>query len=366
MKKSGFLLLTFCLLVVRLGYSQEISASSGFQWKAVFDPAIAGIQYDDNVYRSVEDINKLSDEIYSIDFGGLLQTRYDIFSGNFGYHLGDDQYQLYSGLNSLKNDFDFFLAADENDFTLYYKKEYFIRNSSYFDFNYYDDNNLVGLIWAPAGPWNFESRYTKFSRGYYNLDNAVQSQNYVDESGLLSVKREVDDRLSIKLQGSYGSRQFNRNLVVEVNPGEYSTSQSFSLQTDQTWTILLNTHLYFESILQDINLEEQRTNSNSYGFSNSVQSVSWAGIIRPIESFYLQLFFRLYLKTYDIPPLDSPDLRLGYIDEDSQDLLSVKASLEWSSNWATSLSFSRMRTESDQPDQYYIKNIISFQLRRGF
>ena len=138
------------------------------------------------------------------------------------------------------------------------------------------------------------------------------------------------------------------------------------LQTDDTWTLLLNAHIYFASVLQDISVEGQRTDSNGYGFSNWVESVSWAGVIRPSSSFYLQLFFRLYFKQYDLDPLKLPDLQLGFIDEDSQDLLSAKANWEFAPQWVGSLSLSRIRSESDQPGAYYIKNMASFQIRRSF
>jgi hypothetical protein len=80
----------------------------------------------------------------------------------------------------------------------------------------------------------------------------------------------------------------------------------------------------------------------------------------------LQLLFRLYLKTYDQTPPTNQDLQLGFIDEDSQDLLAVKANWDMGSGWVGSLGVSRIRSESDQPGAYYVKDIISTQIRKSF
>ena len=138
------------------------------------------------------------------------------------------------------------------------------------------------------------------------------------------------------------------------------------IQTDETWSVLLNAHLYFENILQDVNVEQERTNSNSYGFSNTVQSVSWAAVVRPSPSIYLQLLFRLFSKTYDVQPLINSDLHIGFIDEDSQDLLSLKATWDWAPQWSASLGGSRFRNEYIQPGQYYIEDLLTATVQRNF
>ncbi|HTA77817.1 MAG TPA: hypothetical protein VK791_11755, partial [bacterium] len=228
--------------------------------------------------------------------------------------------------------------------------------------NYFDVNSLLGALWTPNGSWSYEAQYKNLAREYYDeTDPFVRSRNFVDQSGTLSVQREVDDQWTVKLTGSYTNRQFNRYAIADSN----SDSLPY-LQNDNTWKILLNTHFYFASILQDINVTEERTNSNSYGFSNSVQSFSWVGVVRPASAFYFQLFFRLFIKTYDVAPVINNDLQLGFIDEDSQDLLAVKANWDLGSDWVGSLGVSRIQSESDQPGAYYIKDIISGQIRRSF
>ena len=222
-------------------------------------------------------------------------------------------------------------------------------------------NSLLGAKWNPEGQWSYEAQYGNLARQYFDMDSTIQSRNFLDQSGSLIVQREIDDRFSVKLLGNYTNRQFNRYAILNSNV----VSLPY-LQNDNTWKVLLNAHFYFASVLQDVNVEEERTNSNSYGFSNSVQSASWAGVIRPVSGFYLELIFRLYIKTYDVAPLTNADLQLGYIDEDSQDLLAVKANWDLGSDWVGSLGVSRVRTESDQPNAYYIKDVISGQLRRSF
>jgi hypothetical protein len=255
------------------------------------------------------------------------------------------------------------VAVEPADLTFYYKKNYFIRNSQDFNFDYIDNNNLFGAQWVPNGPWNYEARYQYFDRHYYDNESAVRMRNFADQAFLLGIQREINDRLSLKLEGSYTHRQFNRYAIEESGSDLIDLPAS---QTDVTWSALLNVHAYFESILQDLTFEQQRTNSNSYGFSNMVQSVSWAAVVRPASTLYLQLFFRLYSKTYDKNPLNIPDLQMGYVNEDSQDLLSVKATWEWAPQWSSSVGLSRNRNESTQPGEYYIKNILTLQIQRNF
>jgi len=362
MMKLGLLLTAMIVLLPAIGLAQSLPGMNAAVWKLSLDPATAGFRYDDNVYRSVTDAEKLADEIASVDWGAVARVDYDVFKAHLEYRVGDDQYLNYTNLNNLKNDINLLLAAKPAEWDFYYKFDYFMRNSEYFDFNYFDVNSLLGALWTPNGPWSYEAQYKNLAREYYDeIDPFVRSRNFVDQSGALSVQREVDDRWTVKLMGSYTNRQFNRYAISDSN----SDSLPY-LQNDNTWKILLNTHFYFASILQDVNITEERTNSNSYGFSNSVQSFSWVGVIRPAPAFYFQLFFRLFIKTYDVAPVINNDLQLGFIDEDSQDLLAVKANWDLGSDWVGSLGVSRIQSESDQPGAYYIKDIISAQIRRSF
>jgi hypothetical protein len=363
MRKLPILLTVLGFLIPLRGWSQDPSGNNALKLKLALDPATVGFRFDDNVYRSVLDSGRLSDEIALGDLGCVAAANYGDWKAHLGYHLGDDQYLTYTGLNNLTNDFDLLFAVEPGEWDFYYKFDYFVRDSQYFDFNYFDENNVLGARWTPNGPWTYEAQYGNLAREYYDTDPSVWSKNFTDQSGLLSVQREISERFSLKLIGSYTNRQFNRYAVALIG----NTFSSLSdLQNDNTWKFLLNAHIYFASILQDINVEGQRTDSNSYGFSNWVESFSWAGVVRPVPGFYFQLLFRLYLKSYDISPLNLPDLQLGFIDEDSQDLLAVKANWDLGQDWIGSLSASRIRSEADQPDAFYIKDIISAQIRRSF
>ncbi len=342
------------------GMAQDTAGNGDFQARAALQPIEFGFRYDDNVFRSVDLGGRLSDEIYLVNGGVRLNSNYDIFKGEFNYHLGADQYQFYSVLSNIKNNFELMLGAEPGDFSFYYQKEYFLRDSQYEQFNYWDDDNLLGAQWAPPGPWTYEARGKYFSRQYYGSDPTILAENFVDQGFLAGIGRELDEKISVKLEGSYNSRQFNRWAVTAAAP------LPGVIQTDETWSVLLNAHLYFENILQDINFEQQRTNSNSYGFSNTVQSVSWAAVVKPSASIYLQLLFRLFSKTYDNQPLVNKDLQIGFIDEDSQDLLSLKTTWDWAPQWSASLSGSRFRNESIQPGQYYIEDLLTATVQRNF
>ena len=195
------------------------------------------------------------------------------------------------------NDFNFLVSVNPSEWSFSYKKEYFLRTSDYSDFNYVDNNNSLDIQWEPPGARGYETGYKYYSREYYDMSKPYQSRNFVDQEILLSIQQMFDEKFYLKLEGNYNNRQFNRNLVM-VSEG-VTLIPPQSLQTDVTWTGILSAHIYFDSILQVINFEHQRTNSNSYGFSNTVDSISWAAVIRPASSLYLQLFFRLYSKIYD-------------------------------------------------------------------
>lgn len=358
LRTAGFLLM-FPISVL----AQDAAGVNGIQAKAALEPIEFGLRYDDNAFRSVDLGSRLSDEIYLVNGGAQFSSTYDVFKGELDYHLSADQYQLYSDLSNIKNNFGILLGAEPGEFSFYYQKEYFFRDSQYDQFNYWDDDNLLSVQWTPPGPWTYEVKGKYFSRQYYNIDSTIPAENFVDQGVLAGVGREIDERISVKLEGSYNDRQFNRSAIGDASGMFYVLPY---IQTDETWSILLNAHLYFENILQDVNFEQQRTNSNSYGFSNTVQSVSWAAVVKPSASIYLQLLFRLFSKSYDNQPLVNKALQIGFIDEDSQDLLSLKATWDWAPQWSVSLSGSRFRNESIQPGEYYIEDLLTATVRRNF
>ncbi len=363
MKRTLFLLWCALWFTPLWGFAQETRPLDLFRLEANPEPIEVGLRYDDNASRSVSLQERLPDMIYSLNLGAEVTPSFDIFKGDLEYHLGADQYQLYSDFNNIINDFNLFFSVNPDEWSFSYKKEFYLRTSEDSDFNYYDDNNSLDVQWAPAGPRDYETGYKYYSRKYFDLSTSYQSRNFVDQAFLLSAQEEINEKFSMKLEGNYNNRQFDRNPVGLVNgilvnlPG---------IQTDETWSGILSAHIYFDSILQDITIEHQRTNSNSRGFSNTVESISWAAVVRPASSLYLQLFFRLYSKVYDLPPSTLSTLQIGYVDEDSQDLLSIKASWEMSPQWMANLSLSRLRDESTQPGEFYIKDILSLEVQRNF
>ncbi|HTC20955.1 MAG TPA: hypothetical protein VK859_08915 [bacterium] len=357
-----WLWLNLCLIPLS-GLAQENARPDLFQLEAIPEPVQIGLRYDDNASRAVSLEDRLPDEIYSLNLGGEVSPRYDIFKGDLDYHLGADQYQLYSVFDNLINDFNISISVNPDEWSFTYKKEFYIRTSDDSDFNYFDDNNIFDIQWSPPGPRDYETGYKYYAREYFDQSNNYQSRNFVDQEILMAIQQELDEKFSLKLEGNYNNRQFNRNPVGLENGVPVDQP---GIQTDTTWSGILSAHIYFDSILQDFSFEHQRTNSNSYGFSNTVESISWAAVIRPASSLYLQLFFRLYSKVYDIPPLSGANLQIGYVDEDSQDLLSIKTSWEWSPQWMANLSLSRLRVESTQPGEYYITDILALEVQRNF
>lgn len=361
--KNNKILIGILLALAPLAVLAQESRPVSLQFDGELTPVDFGFRFGDNVFQSVAINGRLADEIFLLNGGAHFGSSYGILKGDLDYHLGADQYQFYSTLNSIKNNFGLMLAGEPGDFTFYYKKEYFIRDSLYEQFDYWDDDNIVSAQWAPQGPWNIEVKGQYFSRQYYSAPTTIQTQNFVDQGVLAGVQREINEKVSVKLEGSFNNRQFNRE-AVGVSKGGFVDWPY--IQNDKTWSVLLNAHFYLENILQDVNLEQQRTNSNSYGFSNTVQSLSWATVIRPSPSLYLQLLFRLFTKNYDVQPLVNPDLHIGFIDEDSQDLLSLKATWDWAPQWSASLGVSRFQNEYIQPGQYYIEDLLTATVRHNF
>jgi len=321
-------------------------------------------RWDDNVYRATAPVSLLTDFVYSLEGGGQLSASWPDWRVSLDYRLGADLYQEYENLDNLKNELGLLLSFHTGDWAFTYRNENFLRNSSYSEFAYFDDDNLFSIGWVPPGTWSSQIHLRSFYRQYSDNSASFQARNFTDQGGVLEVRREVDDRLSLAWGGGYNNRLFNRYAVGQSGGSFVNLA---SLQSDETWSVLLRAHYYLFSILQDINLDANRTDSNSYGFSNSVQSASWAAVVSPAENFFLQLFFRLYAKTYDITPItNNNNLLVGFTDEDSQDLLSIKATWEYTPDWTFSLGLSRLRNESNQPGLYYIKNLISAQVQRKF
>ena len=213
MKKIRVLLWIIGAVLPQVVSAQENPTPGTFQTTAGLEPIEFGFRYDDNVYRSILPNGRFADEIYLLNFGANLGVRYDISKGNLNYELGADQYQLYSSLNNLKNDFELFLSVNPDPMSFYFKKENYYRNSLDFNFDYIDDDYLFGLAWAPAGPWNYEAQYRNFARQYYDMSDAVRSRDFIDQGVQISVQREVNEKFSMKLQGNYNNRQFDRYII---------------------------------------------------------------------------------------------------------------------------------------------------------
>ncbi len=345
-----------------VAWGQEASEPSDSAFSAALEPIEFGFRFDDNVFRTAVTKGRLADGVYLLDLGGNLGLKKDLFQGDLKYHLSADEYQRYSQLNNLKNQFGLALTVDPDPFSFFYKYGVFFRGSTDPEYDYVDDNHLLGALWTPTGPWAYEGRYVRHSKTYNSLDSEFRSRNYLDNGLYLGVQREIAENFSMRLSGSYNHRQFDRFSIES----DGITPSPTLLHVDETWTVHLNARLFFASVLQDIDLEQQRTRSNSYGFSNIARSVSWAAVVRPASTIYLQLLGRLYWKNYDVAPILSPDLQVGFVDEDSQEVLSARATWEWSPQWMVSLGASRVRNESTQPGVFYIKSVFSAQVRRNF
>ncbi len=320
-------------------------------------------RYDNNIFRLVSDQGRLTDEIDSLSAGVSALAASGPFRAQAEYSLNADTYQFYSQLNNFTHDLNLNLVGDAGPLSLRYTNDSFFRSSAYYEFDYFDEANLVAADYSLAPNWNLEGGGEILTREYYNDADYVVSRNFTDDGLSLSTQRIWSESFSAKFEMKLNNRQFNRYAVV-VDSGAVTTAPF--LQNDETLSADLGFHLYFLKVLQDIHLYASRTNSNSYAFSNSVESVSWAGVLSPMKDFYLQLFFRLYEKDYDYQPLAVPDLQLGYTNDDGEDLLAAKGTWEWAPGWTGSLGLSRVKNESTQPGQYYIKDVVSAQIKMAF
>ncbi|HET9870889.1 MAG TPA: hypothetical protein VFR02_10400, partial [bacterium] len=302
-----------------------LAACAQVQW--VFQPLGLETRFDDNVFRLVSQAGRLSDEVDSLSGGLGLEARDGGFSAKGGYSLNADAYQFYSGLDNFTHDLTLDLSQESGDFLLRYTNDSFFRSSAYYEFDYFDEANLVALEYDPDPGWSLRGGVEALSRDYYADQDYVVSRNFTDDGASISAQRLWPDSWSAKLALRYGERRYNRYAVASSGSG--SVTAVGDLQDDRTVSLDLGLHAYLLQVLQDLHLTCARTNSNSYGFSNWVGSLSWAGVLSPAKDFYLELFFRLYEKDYDFQPLDVPDLQLGFSNDDGQDLLAVKGSWEW-------------------------------------
>ncbi|MGH7739887.1 MAG: hypothetical protein ACREL1_07050 [bacterium] len=341
-----------------------LAASAWGQFQANLQPLGLEARIDNNVFRSVSDASRLSDEINTWTGGMGLRYRSGDFQISGDYSLDADIYGFYSELDNFIHDFNFSLSQGVGPFIFRYANDSFFRSSAYDEFDYFDEANTLGIDYRPNAKWDLAGTYEFLAREYYGNADAVASRNFTDDGVGVSAQRNWTESFSAKLNLKWTNRQFNRYAVAVSNSGLVS-AMSF-LQNDQTFYADLGFHLYFLNVLQNIHLTAARTNSNSYGFSNSVESASWAGVLSPVHNFYLELFFRFYEKDYDYQPLAVPDLQLGFTNDDGQDLLALKGTWEWSPGWTASLGMSRVKNESATPAEYYIKDMISAQVRRAF
>jgi len=360
---ANFIILGAWLAVIS-ATAQEMNP--GLNIQGSLTPVKAGVRLDDNVFRSTLTTGLVLDQISSLDFGGKVEATWGDWRGGLQYFGGGDSYLTCDILDNLRNDGVASIDFVSGNLALYLEKEIFFRNSHSNDFDYTEDGLLVGAQWSLSSLLNLEFKYKNLSREYGSQEDTVRTQNFVDNSAVLGIREEINNRVTLGLEGDYTNREFNRNAVIPIQglPGTFEDAGY--LQTDQSYGFLLSAQIYIESILQNLSIQHQRTDSNSYGFSNLVDSLSWAAVIRPSKNFFIQLFARLYEKTYDQTPLAIPDLRVGFTDEDSQDLISVKTTWEVSPLWSAGFTVSRMKTESTQPGEYYIKNVEALQMERKF
>jgi len=331
-------------------------------WAVWLEPVELGVRLDDNVHRTDLSSGRRTDVAYQVDGGAGLEWREDIFRAVVGYRLSTDQYQVYSTLNDQKHQGSLFLSAEPEDVLVSYKFGLHLRNSRDPDFDYLGQDHRVTLLWTPPGHWGYEAGFGRSSKWYFDRATEYRSRDFLDNSFTLGVQREIGDRFSVGLAGSCNLREFNRGAVDALG----SPRVPWVNHLDETWGIRLHARLFFASVLQDVALEQQRTESNSHGFSNTARSLSWAAVVRPADQLYLQLLGRVYWKAYDVPPIPSPGLQVGFVDEDSQEVLSVRATWELAPQWMLNLGAARVRNEASQPGVFYIKNLFTFQVRREF
>ncbi len=358
------LLILEILLVACPAFAQQTYQEFTIQGSLI--PLESGTRLDDNVFREISASDAKMDEIISLDFGGKVEASWDNWRGELTYEGGGDSYLTYDILDNIRNDGVVSLNFTLGNLSFYSEKEIFLRNSHYDDFDYTEDGFLAGIQWNPTNPLNVELKYKNLSRVYGSQEDPVRTQNFTDNSVDLNGHMEMDDRWTLGLEGNYTDREFNRSAVVELQGFPSNYVDATYLQDDQSYGLVLSAQVYIESILQNLSIQHERTDSNSYGFSNTVDSFSWAAVVKPTKNFYLQLFVRLYEKTYDQIPLINPDLNVGFADEDSQDLLSVKTTWEFEPLWSAGFTYSRMKTESTQLGEYYIKNVEALQVEKKF
>ena len=351
-------------LKMALGLAGLLAAPAAWaQVQVQLQPLGLETRFDDNVFRLVSEQGRQSDEVDAVSTGVQAQAAFDGFEAQAAYSLNADTYQYYSQLDNFTHDFNFDFSRLSGPFILRYTNDSFFRSSDYYEFDYFDEASLLGLEYDLDPHWSFGLNGEILSRDYYADADYVVSRNFTDDGLAVSAQRVWSESFSAKLEFKYDSRQFNRYAVVS---GPVSFSAAPFLQDDATWSADLGFHAYFLKVLQDIHVTASRTDSNSYGFSNSVGSFSWAGVLSPAKDFYLELFFRFYEKDYDVQPIQNQDLLLGFTNDDGQDLLAVKGTLEWAPGWTGNLSVSRFKNESTQPGEYYIKDVISAQILKTF
>jgi hypothetical protein len=358
-------LLAAALLQVLLPVRPVLGSTpvEGVSLEARVAPLVTGLRWDDNVYRDPGP-GQQADAIASAGCGAIvLSDVRSTWRAEVSGSTSADLYRTHDRLDNVLNRIRLSLESLPGPIRGSFHKRYGIRRSQEVHFDHWDDQSGLGIVWTPSHAWSAEARYENSMRRYYDGSAAVRARNRWDDTVSLDGVFHLEDRLSVQVGALMGRREYNRYAVARTG-GDYHLRDE--PQQDDTAGARMALRWFASSVLNEVTLQFQRTDSNNVGSSYRSRSISWAAGVTPHPRFTLQALCRLFRKEYDSDPLELPEFRLGFDEEEGEDLLSMKTVWEFSPRWDLGLTATRLRAESEVPGRFYVKKVLSSQVQRRF
>lgn len=362
--RARHLLMVGCLHVIGFAPIPECvaSESSSLTWSTRIEPSILEIRWDDNVTRRPEGSSRI-DAISSIGFGAVLVAdlrstwRGEISTAAFG-----ESYRENTDFDHAGGRFILSLQTLPGPLKGSFRKRVEIQRSSHDELDHWDDQIALGLGTTFHGG-EIEARYENSQRRFYSSQDALRARDHGEDLWMLEAVVHPAVNLTIRGRGIGALRRYNRYAVGSSTSGLRLLPV---VQEDRSLGWALGPRWLFASVLQEAGFEWNDTRSNNYGSSFRTMAYFWTAAVDPLRHLSLQIFCRSFLKRYRADPLNLPEFRLGFSDEEGQGLVSTRVLWEFAPGWEFGFSWTRIRAESPLPGLFYLKRVLAMQIRRRF
>ncbi|GEM_PF-5474921 len=334
-------------------------------WGVEMNPLTSVWRWDSNVLRVPG--GSRADALWNFSTGAeatLLPKNGRFWEGRLDYFLSSAVYGRETLLDNVQNDFGLTMELGPDPYKLSLSKLYSVRRSRLADWDYWDDGYRGELRWSkPDSRSEAGIRMEQVSRSFFSPNSVMEAQDYHELHGMGNGDWEIFRAFTLTGKVDFRMRDYNRYAVGD-GPGGLWVEPD--LQADREWSGEWGLRWFRGSFLQQAHFQWGRLRSNSVGFANRFQSLSWAGVWHPWPKLYLEGLARSYVKRYDRAPLALPEYEQNWLDEDGQTQLSLRCNESLINGWKVGLGFSWVRAESNFLGQYYEKRRLDLSFQKNF